>query len=107
VGHRQAGLFGERDELLEHVELALVAEVLRPAARAEGVGLLALSVAAGEQALGQRAPDQCAHSGALTDRQCERSAADDPGEIIIAFDGSEDARYPIPFVACVSSRPGM
>jgi hypothetical protein len=69
VGHRQAGLLRERDQLLDHVELALVAEVLRPVAGPVGVRLLALSVAAGEQSLAQRAPDQRPHPVALTDRQ--------------------------------------
>jgi hypothetical protein len=40
VGHRQAGLLGERDELFDYVELALVAEALRPATGPVGASFL-------------------------------------------------------------------
>ena len=68
MGHRQAGLLGERDELLDRVEPTLVAQVPYEAARPEVV-LLTLAVAAGQHALAERAPDQRAHPVALGHRQ--------------------------------------
>ena len=50
VRHRQARLFGERDDLLDGVEPALVAQVPEAEAGPVRVGLLALAVPAGEQA---------------------------------------------------------
>ena len=61
------GVFGERDELLDDVEAPLVGEVLQTHAAAVRVGLLALAVAAGEHALGERAPHERSHSVALGD----------------------------------------
>ena len=64
VGHGQARLRGERDELLDDVEAALVGEVVDHAGAAQVV-VLVLADAAGEQALAERAPDQGAHAEAL------------------------------------------
>src|ERR1700733_6361547 len=63
------GVLGEGDERLDGVEPPLVAQVPEPVAGPPRVGLLPLAVAAGEQALRERAPDQGAHAVALADRQ--------------------------------------
>jgi hypothetical protein len=70
VGHREAGLLGEWDELFDDAELALVGEVLLTVQLGPvGADLLALAVSAGEQTLGQWAPDQRAHPVPPADRQ--------------------------------------
>ena len=55
---------GERDELFDDVEAALVGEVVDHVGAAQVV-VLVLAYAAGEQALAERAPDQGAHAEAL------------------------------------------
>lgn len=55
MGDREAGLFGERDELLDGVEALFVAEGLGEAG-GDDVSLLAMADAACEQALPERSP---------------------------------------------------
>ena len=50
VGQRHPGFLGDGDQLLDDIEPALVAQVLEAEAAPVRVGLLALAVAAGEQA---------------------------------------------------------
>lgn len=68
VGERQARLPGERDELLDGVDTALVVDVLEEAGPSEFVPP-ALADAPREQSLPERAPHQRAHPTALGDRQ--------------------------------------
>jgi len=67
-GQRQAGLVGERDELFDDVDAALVVEVFEVAGAAQVV-LLAFADAAGEHPLPERAPYQGAEAVALCCRQ--------------------------------------
>jgi hypothetical protein len=67
-GSSQARFFGERDELLDGVEPALVTEGVEEAG-ADDVGLPAFADAAGEHALPERPPDQDAHAVALRGRE--------------------------------------
>jgi hypothetical protein len=68
VGHGQACLGGEGDELFDDVETAFVGEVVNQAGAAQVV-VLVLADAPGEQSLAERAPDQGAHAKALDGRQ--------------------------------------
>jgi hypothetical protein len=69
VSDGQARLLGERDDLLNRIKPALVAQVPEAVRGPVSVRLLALAVAAGQQAAGQRTPHQRAHAVALADRQ--------------------------------------
>jgi hypothetical protein len=66
--HRHSGLLGKRDEPLDGVEAALVAEHLHHG-RAPHIGVLAAAHSSGEHALPERPPDENAHPVSLRDRE--------------------------------------
>ena len=68
VGHPDAGLLGERDDLLHGVDPPLVL-VVPEHGRASEIGLLSPPEPSGQHAAGERTPDEGAHAVALRDGQ--------------------------------------